>query len=213
MRVPSRPLTVRAGRPGIGAVVIRTWSRMLDNQLMDRAAAIAFYAMTALVPFLAVLLALAVRVLPDLGDTSDTGLGILTSQEFDTLLHRAFPPEAYTVVRDQIVRLRDEPPVELLSFGVAISLWLASSSFLVVVECLNVIHVVKETRPFWKVRLIALAVKLLQAVILLGVVTVMAVWPPVLAWLGLAATTAFLATLVQGLVVWLALLFLFALNF
>src|SRR5437868_190819 len=82
------------------------------------AAAVAFYAMLALVPFLAVLLTLAVELLPDLtGSSGRRGLGNLTVEQFDATLREAFPPEVYEVVKVQIARLQQRPPVGLLSIG------------------------------------------------------------------------------------------------
>jgi membrane protein len=184
-------------------LVRRTWRKSVDNDIVNRAAAVAFYAMLALVPFLAVLLALAVGLLPDLtGSSGRRGMGNLTVQQFDATLREAFPPDVYEIVTEQIAWLQQNPPVGLLSIGLALSLVLASSLFVALGETLNVICGVREYRPFWRLRLVAAGMTLLQAAILLSALVVMVVWPLVPGWLGLGTVTTCLATAVQWLVVW-----------
>ncbi len=47
-------------------LAIRTWHAISTNEIQTRAAAVAFYAMLALVPFLGLVLVLASQLLPDL---------------------------------------------------------------------------------------------------------------------------------------------------
>jgi membrane protein len=194
-------------------LVRRTWRKSAENDIVNRAAAVAFYAMLALVPFLAVLLTLTVRLLPDLtGSSGQRGLGNLTVQQFDSTLRDTFPPEVYEVIKYQIARLQEHPPVGLLSISLALSLVLASSLFVALSEALNVICGVREHRPFWRLRLVALGMTLLQAAILLGALVLMVVWPLVCGWLGLDTATTFLCTAVQCLVVWGTLVLSFELT-
>jgi len=113
-------------------VAAQMWKRMEEHDAMTWAAAVAFYAMLATVPFLALLLVAVVLRLPDLSrGGSATGLGDLTVDQLEATLRSLFPTEAYVVVRDEIVHIQNEPPFALLSPGAVISLWSASSLFLV----------------------------------------------------------------------------------
>ena len=91
---------------------------------MTWAAAVAFYAMLAIIPFLALVLVLVVLRLPDLSGAGHRtiGLGNLTVDQLDATLKSLFPNEAYVLVRDQIARIQSEPPFALLSLGGVIAL-------------------------------------------------------------------------------------------
>jgi len=120
-------------------VAAEMWIRMEEHDAMTWAAAVAFYAMLATVPFLALLLVAVVLRLPDLsrGGGSATGLGNLAVDQLEATLRSLFRNEAYVVVRDQIAHIQKEPPFALLSLGAVISLWSASSLFLVVIDALS----------------------------------------------------------------------------
>lgn len=189
----------------------RTWRRIQDNELMTRASAIAFYAMLAFVPFLALVITLAAQALPDLtGKTAEAGMGDLTVSRFENLLKTALPPEGYKIVHDQIARMQENPPVALLSLGLLITIWSASSLFLSLIDAMNAVYGVRETRPFWKLRLTAILMTLLQAVILIGSLVSIAAWPLILSSLGLGGSSAVVVTVVQGLVIILMILLSFA---
>ena len=101
----------------------QTWKRMAGHDAMIWAAAIAFYALFATVPLLALFLVVTVLRLPDLtgaaGRTS--GLGDPTVEQLDATLKSLFPYEAYVLVRDQIARIQAEPPVGLVSVAVVVA--------------------------------------------------------------------------------------------
>jgi membrane protein len=61
-----------------------------------------------------------------------------------------------------------------LSFGLLAALWAASNGMTAITETLNVAYDVKETRPWWKVRLVAISLTVMLAVmIVLGLATVL----------------------------------------
>src|SRR5262249_5299178 len=55
---------------------LRTWAKVNENEIMTRAAAVSFYAMLALIPFLALVLTLSVQLLPDLTGLTGKTSGI-----------------------------------------------------------------------------------------------------------------------------------------
>ena len=115
------------GGLSVRQLAVRTWKRMEEHDAMTWAAAIAFYALFATVPLLALFLVVTVLQLPDLSGAGGrtTGLGNLTVDQLDATLRSLFPREAYVLVRDQIARIQAEPPVGLISVGVAVALWTA----------------------------------------------------------------------------------------
>ncbi len=76
---------------------------------------------------------------------------------------------------------------------------------------MNRIMGVQETRPFWKVRLTAMLMTLSQAAILIGAFVTTLGWPQIIRWIGLSQTAAVLATVVQGLTVFVITLLSFSL--
>ena len=90
----------------------RTWSKLVENQILLRASAAAYYALTGFVPFLAVFVALAAHLAPDItGESGARGaLGGTTVDKFRDTLSRFLPDEAYEVVADEIARLQKQPP-------------------------------------------------------------------------------------------------------
>jgi membrane protein len=198
-------------------VALGMWTRMEEHDSMTWAAAAAFYAMFASVPFLAIILVIVVLRLPDLSGAGrrTTGLGHLTVDQLDATLKSLFPNEAYVLVRDQIAHIQGEPPLALLSLGVVIALWSASNLFLVVIDALNRTYGVKESRSFVKLRITAMAMTLLQAACLLGSLVAIVAWPQILRVLGWEpnGAVAWVATAVRWSAVFLMVLLSFALTF
>jgi membrane protein len=165
-----------------------TWSKLVENELLLRASSAAYYALTALVPFLGILVALAAHLAPDItGETNDRGaLGIMTVDEFRATPAHFLPDEAYKVVAGEIARIQKQPPFGLLSVGLVVSLWLSSSLFGTIIDALNRILGVEETRPYWRVVLTAVGLTVIAAVILLGTLVVLVIWPEARGGLGWA---------------------------
>ena len=212
---PHTPMSL--GGLSLRQLAVGMWQRMEEHDAMTWAAAVAFYAMLATVPFLALVLVAVVLRLPDLSGAGrrTTGLGNLTVEQLDATLRSLFPNEAYVLVRDQIAHIQGEPPLALLSLGAVIALWSASNLFLVVIDALNRTYEVKETRSFVKLRLTAMAMTFLQAACLLGSLVAIVAWPQILRVLGLEpnGSAAWVATAVRWSAVFLMVLLSFALTF
>ena len=213
-----RPRTgMSLGDLSLRQLAVGVWKRMEEHDSMTWAAAVAFYAMLATVPFLALVLVVTLLQLPDLSGASGrtNGLGHLTVDQLEATLRSLFPNEAYVLVRDQVSRIQVEPPLTLLSLGAVIALWSASNLFLVVIDALNRTYGVKETRSFVKLRLTAMAMTVLQAACLLGSLVAIVAWPQILRLLGLDpyGAVAWLAMAVRWSAVSLMVLLSFAMTF
>ncbi len=177
----------------------RTWRAIDRHGTIDRAAIVAFYAMLSLVPLLSLSLALASRV------------GI--TAEVEDLSARLLPLEAHAIVQGQVRKIEQDRPVGLLSLSALLLLWSASSLFVAVMDSTNAAYEVREERPWWRKRLVATALTVVEAVLLVGASASIAAWPEVAGWLGLGGGAKAAATAVQWLVVTLALLAAFALAY
>jgi membrane protein len=131
------------------------------DDVLGLAAQLAYFLILALVPFILVLVSL---------------LGIFGSQELASIVldyfQRAMPEEAYQLIKEytgDVISGRAKAP-GLLSFGILFTLWTASGAFAALINALNRAYDVQETRPFWKVRGIAILMTLgLSVLILVGV--------------------------------------------
>ena len=110
------------------------------------AAGLAFYFLLAFFPFLLFLVAV-VTLVPGVGGLMDWLLQ--TAAKF-------VPPEAFTLAEGVIRSLLGHPRGGLVSLGVALALWSASTGFTSLMECLNVAFGVTDRRAWWKTRLEAL---------------------------------------------------------
>jgi membrane protein len=66
------------------------------------------------------------------------------------------PGEAAALIRENVRQLVTDQKGGLLSFGIATALWTSSSAFVAIMDNLNRAYDVKEGRPFWKVRGLAI---------------------------------------------------------
>ncbi len=126
-----------------GDALIRRYSW---HHMPTLAAGLAFYFLLAFFPFLLFLVAV-VTLVPGVEGLIDW---LLTSAaEF-------VPPEAFSLVEGVIRSMLGHRRGGLVSLGVALALWSASSGFTSVMECLNVAFGVTARRAWWKARLEAL---------------------------------------------------------
>lgn len=180
----------------------RTWTKLNEDELMTRAAAITFYAIASLVPFLGLVVLIAAEVLP----------WISRDKQVDptTLLEGIFPAEATKLLVGELDSVRSRPSGGLISFGTIALLWLNSSLFVSVMDAVNRIMRVTERRPYWKQRLIALFMAVLEAILLILVLASTLLWPQILGFLRLEGASAYLLTAAHGVTVFGLILISFA---
>ena len=187
----------------------RTWTKINEHEILTRAAAITFYAIAALVPFLALVLTLTAYFLPWIAPGAGKGgTGVVGPAD---PLRDLLPADAASIVSREIQRLQEGPPTGLVSFGLAAILWLSSSLFAAVMDAMNRIMGVTESRPWWKQRLVAMLMTLIEAAILIAVFATILVWPQILGWLGLDRVASVLATAIHGITVFVLILLSFTL--
>ena len=114
--------------------------------LTTLAAALSYYFFFALFPFVLFLLAL-ITFLPGVEGLQNWLLQ-WTAQ--------VVPAQAYATLAGVINGLLSQPRGGILSLGAVLALWSASSAFAGLTSALNVAYGVRERRPWWKVRLLAI---------------------------------------------------------
>ena len=118
---------------------------MEKNHTMAFAAALAYYFVLALFPFLVLLFAVVAHLpLPD-----------FFSQVMG-LIARVIPAASMGPLRNLMKDTVLSAHTRLLTFGILLTLWSASSGFTALIDALNTAYEVSETRRYWKTRSLAI---------------------------------------------------------
>src|SRR6059058_1303664 len=150
----------------------RTYGDVTRNHTMQMAAALSYYFVLSLFPAL-IFLSAVVAYLP-VPDLFGQALG---------LMGRFIPPDSMGLVRRILADVVTPNRGTFLSFGVLGTLWAASGGFSAAIEALNIAYEVKDDRPFWKTRPLAVGLALLTGALMLIALSVMIVGPRFGAWL------------------------------
>lgn len=139
----------------IKELAARTWAETLEDNLLGRAAELAYYFLLALFPMLIFL-------------TSLVGFIEGAQANIFRAMARVVPGEAMRLVDETIQDVVSKRSGGLLSFGVLAALWAGSGGVSAVMETLTATYDVKEERSYWKLRLLAILITILLAVLLVG---------------------------------------------
>ena len=165
----------------------RLWHESEKDEVLGRAAQLAYYFVLALFPALLFLTAL---------------LGLLPLEqimpELMASLRSVLPADALSLVEKYLQQVVRGSGGDILSLGLLGALWASSSGVTAIMEALNAVYEAKEVRPFWKVRLIAIAMTIgLAGFIILSTTLVLygehiGVWIANIVGLGWLFTSAWL---------------------
>ena len=140
----------------------RVFTCVQNTNCVGNAAALAYYFLFSLFPFLLFLTALMAY------------LPVTTLlEQMMALLAQVMPGEAHRLVGSYLDGLLAQPRAGVLSFGILFALWTASNAVTAICDGLNHAYAVEEGRPFWKVRglavllTIGLSVFLIVSIVLL----------------------------------------------
>lgn len=142
------------------------WRR---DRIGDTAAALTFFGVLALFPFLIFLVSLASLII-------DPAQAQLLIDE----LGRVAPGAVTEIVGQRLHALGRAEPTGLLTISAAGAIWAASGGVAALMRALNLAYDVEESRPYWKVRLVAVFATLAAALLSI-VATLLAVATPALA--------------------------------
>jgi membrane protein len=142
------------GGLSVGELLRRFWRSFQDHAVTDTAAELAYYYLFSLFPLLFFLVTLA-AYLP-IQDAVDEALVRMAD---------LMPSQAIGIVTDQVQSLVREERPRLLGAGVLFALWSASRGVDALRRALNLAYDVKETRPFWHVQLLSIAVTIAGALL------------------------------------------------
>ena len=124
----------------------RLWSSINQDEIVDRAAELAYYFLFALFPALILLSAMFGLF------TQASGPANL---ELMLYLAKVIPPSAFAVVQSAFTETTKPTSSGHLAFGALAALWAATYGMSSAQTVLNVIYRTRESRPYWKAKAIA----------------------------------------------------------
>lgn len=136
----------RLGGLSIGQLAKRVYAEVMEDEVLDRAAALSYYLLFSLFPAL-LFLTTVVGLLPS-PHLMDQLMGYLT---------RVLPDDAASVITKVLADVVRGADRGLLSISAIVALWAASSGMASVMDALNVAYHVEDPRPWWKRRALAVA--------------------------------------------------------
>lgn len=152
-----------------------------NDDLTTIAGAVTYSAILALFPFLLFLLALASVII-----TPEQAEGLVQQ------IGQVAPQEVTKIVGDRIRSLASDSKTGLLTVGALGAFWAASGAMTTLTTALNAVYGVRDQRPFWKTRGLALLMTLFASVLSLLAVVIAVVSPAVAGAVGGPIGTAIL---------------------
>ncbi len=136
----------------------RLWKRTNDHDIFGRAAQLSYYFLLALFPLLLFLMTL-------LGYFAQAGSDL--RHKLLTYLATVMPSSAVTLVQTTLDEISSGRGGGKLSLGILAALWAASNGMGAISDTLNAAYGVKEERPWWKVRLIAISLTIMVSIVII----------------------------------------------
>ncbi len=138
--------------------VKRVISRINEDEVFGRAAQLSYYFLLALFPLFLVLVNL-------LGYVAQRGTGFRA--QLISYLAAVMPPSAVALVSTTLDEISDASGTGKVSLGLLAALWAASNGMGAISQTLNTAYNVKETRPWWKVRLVSVLLTVALAILII----------------------------------------------
>jgi len=160
-------------RLGIGPVELakRTAKEVIEDDCVSIAAQLAYYFALALFPALLFVVSLASYLPYDIVNDVVAALDPIA------------PPEVLTIIRKQLESIVAGDATSLLTISILGALWSSSGAMTSIVSALNRAYDIPETRPWWKVRLVSIALTIGLVIFVLLAFTLVVAGPNAGHWL------------------------------
>ena len=146
---PARSIAVSLPWAAWKHILWRIYERSNDDRLLATAAGVVFFGLLAIFPAVTALVS-------SYGLFADPGTISANLQALALML----PEGSFQIVQDQIARVLAKGNAALggtFLFGLALALWSANAGVKAIIDALNVVYEVRETRNFLKLNLLSLA--------------------------------------------------------
>ena len=137
--------------------------RIRDDEIFGRAAQLSYYFLLALFPLLLFLINL-------LGYLAQEGT--VFRDRLLTYFAAVMPSSAVGLVRTTLDEITISKGTGKLSFGLLAALWAASNGMGAISQTLNTAYNVRETRPWWRVRLTSVCLTIALAILILSALAI-----------------------------------------
>ena len=142
-----------------GELCRRVWRTIYAGDFTTRTAALSYYFLLAIFPLLLFITA-------GLGYFAESGIAL--RRNLLTYLSQIVPRSASALIDNTVEEIIQNASGGKISIGLLITLWAASYGMGAVSETLNVAYGVKETRPWWRVRLSAVGLTIALAAFIIS---------------------------------------------
>jgi membrane protein len=134
-------------------ILKRTAAEVVADNCFGLAAQLAYYFFLALFPALLFLVAI-ISFMPVSG----------LMDAITAMLARVAPGEVLSIVQEQILKIANDKSTGLLTLGMLGTIWSTSSGMTAIIDTLNQAYDIQESRPWWKVRLLAIGLTIALAI-------------------------------------------------
>lgn len=141
----------------------RVWADIGKDDILGRSAQLSYYFLLALFPLLLFLTSM-------IGLFMGAGNGL--SDKLFSYLGQVLPSSASALISTTMFEVSSASGGGKISFGILAALWAASAGMGAISESLNVAYHVKETRPWWKQRLIAVGLTIVLAILIISALVI-----------------------------------------
>ena len=141
----------------------RLWTRINNHDIFGGAAKLSYYFLLALFPLLLVLVTL-------LGYFAEAGSELRI--KLILYLAKVMPSSAITLVHTTLDEISQARGGTKLSLGLLAALWAASNGMGAISDTLNAAYGVRETRPWWKVRLVSVLLTMGLSVLIVSALVI-----------------------------------------
>ena len=181
----------------------RVYHEINDDEVFTRSAALAYYFVSALFPMIFFLMAML-------------GLFAQSHDLQSSLLNytaRFMPAEAYRLVQKTLKEITNNSTGLKLAFGLALALWSGAGGVVSIMDALNRCYHVKDYRPWWKQRLVAIALTVAMAALTIIALTIVLYGGDIVNFVGAHLGLSTLAVISWHIVQWPIALFFVMMSF
>lgn len=151
-----------------GQLLRRTWAEILDDDVMSLAAQQAYYFFFSLFPALLTLIAVASFFLVEDEITRVVGR-----------LGGVVPGDVLDIITGQLRSIANGDHGGVLTFAFLVTIWSSSGAMLSMITTLNTAYDYRETRAWWRMRLIAIGLTIALAVFVVVAIALVLFGPTV----------------------------------
>jgi membrane protein len=157
-RSPDEALMGKRKGISVRGLAQRVWAEVKEDDVFGDAAKLSYYFLLALFPLLIFLTSV-------IGLVMGSGTGI--RHAMFNYLSQVMPGSAFQLIDATMWEVNNSSGAGKLSFGLLAALWAASNGMGAITQALNSAYDVKESRSFWKQRVVAVGLTMALAVLII----------------------------------------------